>query len=217
MIKVKNLSKQYDAGMVKALTEISLEIARGEVCSVMGPSGCGKSTLLNLIGALDKPTAGEILIDGRFLTDLSLVRYRRYVVGFIFQQHHLIPNLTLLENVALPLLARRDLGSRQRSRLAMELLGEVDLLSRVSFYPAQVSGGERQRAAVARALVNQPAILLADEPTGSVDSVTANLIMEAVLRRCRGDGMTALIVTHNPEIADQSERKIFMRDGRVGE
>lgn len=215
MIRLQKLSKQYDAGMVQALKDISLEIAKGDVCSIMGPSGCGKSTLLNMIGALDRPTSGEIFIEGQPLKSVSPARYRNRTVGFIFQLHNLLPNMTLVENVELPLVPRRDIGQQQRLAMAMKLLHEVDLGHRASFYPVQVSVGERQRAAVARALVNYPDILLADEPTGSVDSSNATLIMDAILRRCEVQDMTALIATHNPEIAKRTERVVFMRDGRL--
>jgi len=215
MIRVQHLSKQYDAGMVHALEDVSLEIYKGEICSIMGPSGCGKSTLLNMIGALDRPTSGEIIINGRSLKRFAPARYRNCMVGFIFQLHNLLPNITLLENVSLPLVPRRDIGQRQRLDMAMELLSEVGLAHRSTFYPVQISVGERQRAAFARALVTHPGILLADEPTGSVDSRTANVIMDAICRRCEEEEMTALIVTHNPEIAARAARVMFMRDGRL--
>ena len=215
MIRLENVSKTYDSGVVRAIEDISLEIFKGEICSVMGPSGCGKSTLLNMIGALDKPSSGHILIEERPLEAIPPSRYRNQTVGFIFQLHNLLPNITLAENVALPLVARRNISRRQRLGMAMQLLSEVGIAHRASFYPVQVSGGERQRAAVARALVSQPEILLADEPTGGVDSHTAGFVMNAILRRCRNQGMTALIVTHNPEIAYRTQRVIFMRDGRL--
>jgi len=215
MIRIQNLSKQYDAGMVHALKDVSLEISKGEVCSIMGPSGSGKSTLLNMIGTLDRPTSGRIFIDGRPLESVPEARYRNRTVGFIFQLHNLLPNITLVENVELPLVARRDINRRQRLDRAMKLLSEVGVAHRASFYPVQVSVGERQRAAVARALVNHPEILLADEPTGSVDSSTATLIMDAILRRREGQDMTVLIVTHNPDIAKRTGRVIYMCDGRL--
>lgn len=213
MIQVRKLNKQYDAGMVHALKDVSLVIAKGEVCSIMGPSGCGKSTLLNMIGALDSPSSGEIIINGCSLESLSPAKYRNDTVGFIFQLHHLLPNITLLENVSLPLIPRREIPQRQRMNMAMELLDEVGLTHRATFYPVQISVGERQRVAFARALVNHPVILLADEPTGSVDSCTAKVIMDAILRRCEKENMTTLIVTHNPEIAKRTARVMCMRDG----
>jgi len=215
MIRIENLCKHYDFGMVDALVGITMVIAKGEICSIMGPSGCGKSTLLNLLGGLDRPTSGEIFIEESPLQEMPQTRYRNLMVGFVFQQHNLIPNITLAENIRIPLLARRNLHRQQQLAIVTELLREVDLESRASFYPAQVSGGERQRAAVARALVNQPAILLADEPTGSVDSVAATIIMDMILRRCQSKTMTTLVVTHNPDIANRTERVLYMRDGRL--
>lgn len=215
MICLQNLTKRYDAGMVHALRGISLEISTGEICSIMGPSGSGKSTLLNMIGALDRPTSGDIIIEGSPLESYSPARYRNRMVGFVFQLHNLLPHLTLVENVALPLVPRRDLSQRQRQTMAMERLDEVGLGHRTFFYPARVSVGERQRAAVARALVHQPGIILADEPTGSVDSKNATLIMDAILQRSKNYQMTALIATHNPEIAKRTGRMIYMHDGRL--
>lgn len=214
MIRVDKIFKHYDGGLVKALNGISLEIKKGEVCSIMGPSGCGKSTLLNMIGALDTPTYGDVHIDGIRLKDIrSLAKYRNRQVGFIFQFHNLIPNITLAENVELPTFAVSGMTRAQRREKAMALLSEVGLKKRAGFLPTQVSGGERQRAAVARALINSPDILLADEPTGSVDSDTAAFIMSSILKRCRNENMTALIVSHDKNIARQADRTIFMCDG----
>lgn len=178
MIRVDNVHKHFDKGLVRALNGICLEIPKGEVCAVIGPSGCGKSTLLHLIGALDRPTQGHIYINGKPLTtpDRQSV-YRNLQVGFIFQFHHLLGHLTLAENVALPALAVSKMTQSQIRQKACRLLSEVGLENRVDFRPTQVSGGERQRAAVARAIMNSPEILLADEPTGSVDSQTAKCIM----------------------------------------
>ncbi len=215
MIRIENLCKHYEFGMVDALVGISMVIAKGEICSIMGPSGCGKSTLLNLLGGLDRPTSGEIFIEESPLREIPQARYRNLTVGFVFQQHNLIPSITLAENIRIPLLARRNLHKQQQLAIVTELLREVDLESRASFYPAQVSGGERQRAAVARALVNQPAILLADEPTGSIDSVASTIIMDMILHRCQSQTMTTLVVTHNPDIAKRTERVLYMRDGRL--
>ncbi len=214
MIRVKNISKSYEKGLVHAVKDISFEISKGEVCSIMGPSGCGKSTLLNIIGTLDTPTSGEIFIDGRPLNDFSFDLYRNSKVGFVFQLHNLLPNITLLENVELPMIPKK-IKQRQRRETALKLLSELGVAHRASFYPPQVSGGERQRTAVARALVNQPEILLADEPTGSVDSETSAFIIDAILQRCQEHSMTALIVTHNPEIANRTGRVMLIRDGRL--
>lgn len=214
MVRVENLFKQYDCGLVNALNGISLHIPQGEVCSIMGPSGCGKSTLLNIIGALDLPTSGKVYIDNLPLENhRPMAKYRNQYIGFIFQFHNLIPNITLVENIELPTYANLAMMPRQRREEAMMLLTEVELESRAHHFPTQVSGGERQRVAVARALINSPKILLADEPTGSVDSKTAAFIMEAILRRCRNAGMTALVVSHDANIASLTDRHLFMRDG----
>lgn len=215
MISVKNLYKDYDSGMVHALQGISMEINRGEICALMGPSGCGKSTLFNMIGALDRPTSGKIFIKGHSLQTLSLHRYRNLTTGFIFQQHHLVSSLTLLENVMLPLASRKNMNRSQRMKKAMGLLSELGIAHRASSCPAKVSGGERQRAAIARALVNNPEILLADEPTGSVDSKTADFVMNIIMLRCRKNEMTVLLATHNPEIAEKTKRILFMSDGKL--
>ncbi len=214
MIRVNNVFKQYDRGLVNALNGICLHISKGEVCSIMGPSGCGKSTLLNIIGALDSATSGTICIDKLSLKRYRpMAKYRNQYIGFIFQFHSLIPNITLVENIELPTYASASMTPGQRREKAMILLSEVELESRAHHFPTQVSGGERQRAAVARALINSPKILLADEPTGSVDSKTAAFIMEAILGRCRNDGMTALVVSHDPTIAGLADRRLLMCDG----
>ncbi len=214
MIRVDDVHKQFDRGLVRALNGISLEIPKGEVCAVTGPSGCGKSTLLHLIGALDRPSRGRIYINGNPLTAPARQSvYRNRQVGFVFQFHHLLGHLTLAENVALPALAVSNMTQSKIRQKACRLLSEVGLENRVDFRPTQVSGGERQRAAVARAIMNSPEILLADEPTGSVDSRTAQFIMEAILTRCRKDQMTVLLVTHDMEIAKQADRVVRMQDG----
>ena len=214
MIRLHDVFKHYDHGLVKALNGVSLTIEKGEICSIIGPSGCGKSTLLNLIGALDSMTRGDIRINEQPIKRIKpLSRYRSEQVGFVFQFHNLIPNITLAENVELPTFTVSGVNRRTRRKRALDLLSEMGLSHRAHFLPTQVSGGERQRAAVARALVNSPQILLADEPTGSVDSDTAEFIMSAILGRCREDRMTALIVTHDSHIASRADRILHMRDG----
>lgn len=214
MIRINSIIKHYDNGLVKALNGVTFNLSIGEVCSIMGPSGCGKTTLLNLIGALDIPTAGNIFIDGTNLSKIaSKAMYRNRTLGFIFQFHNLIPNITLVENVELPTIAISGMNRVQRRDTALKLLSEVGLDNRTNFLPTQVSGGERQLTAVARALVNSPKILLADEPTGNVDSDTAALIMSIILQRSKKDSMTTLIVSHNKDIARQTERTLLMRDG----
>jgi ABC-type lipoprotein export system ATPase subunit len=215
MIVARNLVKHYDGGLVKALNGISFEVGKGEVVSIMGPSGCGKSTLLNLLGTLDTPTSGEILIDGRSISTYTpLDRFRSKTIGFVFQFHHLIPGMSLLENAELPMyplgVSRRAM--RQR---ATEMLVKVGLADRMDFLPTKVSGGERQRAAIARALVNDPSIILADEPTGSVDTETGKAILSYLIDLCHSRGVTMLIATHNREIGAGADRTLRMRDGTL--
>ncbi len=215
MIRVANLVKHYEKGLVRALNGISFEVATGEIVAIMGPSGCGKSTLLNLIGTLDLPTRGEIRIDGKNSLDFRpFNRFRAEIVGFVFQFHHLIPSLTLQENVELPMYCL-PIPRKTRRRRALEVLGIMGLTERLTFLPTRVSGGERQRAAVARAIVNNPRIILADEPTGSVDTETGSRILEFLGRKCRERGTTMLLATHNAEIAGQADRIIHIRNGRV--
>jgi ABC-type lipoprotein export system ATPase subunit len=215
MIVARNLVKHYDGGLVKALNGISFEVGKGEVVSIMGPSGCGKSTLLNLLGTLDTPTSGEILIDGRSISTYTpLDRFRSKTIGFVFQFHHLIPGMSLLENAELPMyplgVSRRAM--RQR---ATEMLVKVGLADRMDFLPTKVSGGERQRAAIARALVNDPSIILADEPTGSVDTETGKAILSYLIDLCHSRGVTMLIATHNREIGAGADRTLRMKDGTL--
>jgi len=215
MIVVKDITKYFDNGLVKALNGISFQAEKGEMISIMGPSGCGKSTLLNLIGALDLPTEGEVWIDGKLLMDHRPFQlFRSRYVGFVFQFHHLIPNLTLLENVELPLFATPTTKKRRRDKAA-GLLKEMDLEDRLHFLPTRVSGGERQRAAIARALVNDPQIILADEPTGNVDSDTGERILDYLLGLCAEKNKTMLIATHSHEVADRAKRIIRIRNGRI--
>lgn len=214
MVHVDNVYKHFDNGLVKALEGVCLDVPRGEFCAVTGPSGCGKSTLLNLIGALDSPSRGSIHVKGRLLNHpVRQSNYRKLSVGFVFQFHHLLSHLTLSENVALPALAVSKMTRVRARQSALQLLSEMGLENRVDFRPTQVSGGERQRAAVARVIMNSPEILLADEPTGSVDSRTAQFMMEAILTRCRKDQMTVLLVTHDMENAKQADRVVKMQDG----
>jgi ABC-type lipoprotein export system ATPase subunit len=215
VISVRDLVKHYDGGLVKALSGVSFEVERGEVVSLMGPSGCGKSTLLNLVGALDRPTSGDIFIDGRSLSTYTpLHQFRARTVGFIFQFHHLIPGLSLLENTELPMYSL-GVSKRAMRAKATEMLERVGLADRMGFLPTKVSGGERQRAAIARALVNDPAVILADEPTGSVDTDTGNAILDYLTELCRSQGVTILMATHNREIAARSHRIVYMRDGTL--
>ncbi|HTZ04387.1 MAG TPA: ABC transporter ATP-binding protein [Gaiellaceae bacterium] len=211
-VVVEHVRKGFEGGRISALEDVSLRLEPGELVALTGPSGCGKSTLLNLIGALDRPDAGEIRVDGEnvgALADPS--RYRAETVGFVFQFHNLITTLTAVENVQVPMLGH---GSRAaREARARELLAEVGLEERVGAYPPTLSGGERQRVAIARALANGPRLLLADEPTGALDSDTGAQILD-LLRRVREEhGMTVLLVTNDDGVAAQAERVLRIRDG----
>lgn len=217
MIIVKDLLKHYEKGLVKALNGVSFTVKKGECVAIVGPSGCGKTTLLNLIGALDVPTDGEILVDGKNIREhRQYNRFRAEMVGFVFQLYHLIPSLTLLENVELPMYSL-SLSRKERKGRARELLSEVGLAERMNFYPTRVSGGERQRAAIARALVNEPKLVLADEPTGNVDTETGDIILDILTKLCRVRGITMLIATHDKEVTDRADRVIRIRNGLIEE
>jgi putative ABC transport system ATP-binding protein len=213
-VAVRHVRKSFDDGRIRALDDVSLEVAAGELVALTGPSGCGKSTLLNLIGALDRPDAGEIVVAGEDVTRLeNPSRYRAETVGFVFQFHNLITTLTALENVQMPMLGGRRRAARERR--ARELLDEVGLGKRSGSYPPTLSGGERQRVAIARALANDPRLLLADEPTGALDSETGAQILE-LLRGVREErGTTILLVTNDDAVAAQAERVLRMRDGTL--
>lgn len=215
MITVDKLSKFYENGSVRALNSMSFSVSRGEIIALMGPSGCGKSTLLNLIGALDQSDSGMIRIDGQPLQSYKpFDRYRACMVGFVFQFHHLIPSLTLLENVMLPMYSQKVIKATRREK-ATRLLCKTGLEHRLHFYPLRVSGGERQRAAIARALANDPHIILADEPTGSVDSHTGKQVITFLIDYCIERSITLVMATHNRQIAQLAQRTIFMRDGQI--
>ena len=217
MIVIQHLFKSYENNTVHALNDLSMSVDEGEVVALTGPSGCGKSTLLNIVGGLDFPDVGKVLIQGQPPSDYrSLAEYRSRMIGFVFQFHHLIPCLSLMENVELPMYplpASKD----ERRRKAAELLIETGLEQRMHFPPPKVSGGERQRAAIARAMVNNPKIILADEPTGSIDSQTGKRVMRFLIDRCRFSGTTLIIATHNPLVAQMTERTIALQDGRTAE
>ncbi len=220
MISLKHVSKVFD-GKRKAiaLENIDLHIEKGQVVSIVGPSGSGKSTLLNLIGGLDRPTSGEIHIEGENLSELSdddLTRVRRDKIGFVFQFFNLLPTLNCLENVALPLHLRKWPGKKIDDR-AKELLHLVQLSHRMEHLPDELSGGERQRVAIARALSVYPPILLADEPTGNLDSKTGKEILNLIEDLHARLGSTVLIVTHDAEVAERSSRTVTLRDGHIVE
>src|SRR5215467_7218248 len=218
MIILHGVSKHFDGKRrVVALDSVDLDIARGELVSIVGPSGSGKSTLLNLIGGLDRPTAGEIRIDGQpiaALTDDDLTRLRRDKIGFIFQFFNLLPSLTCLENVALPL-HLKGLPRRETEKRARELLHLVQLGARVDHLPDELSGGERQRVAIARSLVFSPPVLLADEPTGNLDSLTGAEILGLIRDLHQRLNATILIVTHDPTVAESCPRTVTLRDSRI--
>jgi len=216
VLRIRGLRKEYgrEAGLVRAVDGVDLEVAPGETLAVMGPSGCGKSTLLYLLGGLDRPTGGEIWLDGQNISQLSergLARLRRTAVGFVFQAFHLMDELTAVENVELPALlaGRSPRAARQR---AAGLLEQVGLADRVKFLPSALSGGQRQRVAIARALVAEPEVVLADEPTGNLDSA-ATLDVLRLFDSLHQAGQTLVIVTHDTRIAATADRMISMRDG----
>lgn len=215
LIETRSLTRIYgDVAPIYALDDVNLCVAPGELVTVMGPSGSGKSTLLNMIGALDAPTSGQVLIEGR---DLASVRnkdaFRAKTVGFVFQLHNLIPTLTARENVEVPMMGHA--GRRKRRKRATELLDLVGLGDRMGHLPGQLSGGERQRVAVARALANNPPLVLADEPTGSLDTSAGQALMGLLRDLNRSQGTTFLIVTHDPAVARQTERVVVMQDGGI--
>jgi putative ABC transport system ATP-binding protein len=217
MIHLQNIEKVYRTDTVEtlALNKISLDIEPGEFLSIMGPSGCGKSTLLNIMGLLDAPTKGTIRIDNQStenFSDKELAQFRNQQLGFIFQSYHLINDLKVLDNVELPLLYRNTTAA-SRTALAKEALAKVGLSNRVKHFPTQLSGGQKQRVAIARAIVGKPGIILADEPTGNLDSAMGNEIMEILLELNRTDGTTIVMVTHDENMANKTHRLVRLFDG----
>jgi putative ABC transport system ATP-binding protein len=213
-IAVRRVRKSFEDGRVPALRDVSLEIDPGELVALTGASGSGKSTLLNLIGALDTPDAGSIEIDGASLAEVERPwRYRAATVGFVFQAHNLLPTLTASENVQIAMFGRR--ARREREARAKELLGEVGLERRLTARPAVLSGGERQRVAIARALANEPRLLLADEPTGALDSVTGAQVLDLLDGLRRTHGMTIVLVTNDDSIAARADRILRLSDGVI--
>ena len=216
VVETRNLTKVFgDGGAVRALDGVNLIVRPGELLSVMGPSGSGKSTLLHLIGALDRPTEGQILIRGQDLATVKdLDRFRNEEVGFVFQLHNLIPTLNAVENVEIPLY-EQPLSEKKRRQKAAELLELVGLGDRLDHLPSQLSGGQRQKVAIARALVNDPAIVLADEPTGNLDSQSGQDVMALLQELNERQGATIIVVTHDPAVARTTKRIITLHDGRV--
>ena len=220
LAELSNVTKSYcsDAGAVPVLNGISLTIAEGETVAITGPSGCGKSTLLNLLGALDQADSGEIRVAGRDLTKLDaqqLAEFRNTTVGFVFQLHHLLPQCTVLENVLVPSIVRKDADRAALCARAAQLLGAVGLSHRLDHRPGQLSGGERQRAAVARALINSPKLLLADEPTGALDRASAERLADLLAEVHQREKITIVMVTHSPELACRMGRMLPLLDGRL--
>jgi putative ABC transport system ATP-binding protein len=218
LISVERLSKRYRMGEVEvdALKDVSLAIEAGESVAIMGQSGSGKTTLMNLLGCLDLPTSGRYMLDGQDVARLSrtaLAQFRNRHVGFIFQSFNLLSRATALENVELPLVYG-GMGTRQRRQRALEMLEAVGLADRVHHLPSQLSGGQQQRVAIARALANSPQLILADEPTGSLDSQTSRLVMDA-LRLVNSRGLTVVLITHDAKLAQEMKRIITLSDGKV--
>jgi len=217
MIRLENIEKVYRTDTVEtlAINDISLNIAKGEFLSIMGPSGCGKSTLLNIMGLLDDPSRGSIKIDNqdtsRF-SDQQMAKFRNHKLGFIFQSYHLINDLQVLDNVELPLLYRTS-SAKERRQLATEALEKVGLSNRLKHFPTQLSGGQRQRVAIARAIVGRPQIILADEPTGNLDSAMGNEIMDILINLNKNEGTTIVMVTHDENMARKTHRLVRLFDG----
>jgi len=216
MLEIKNISKIYGQGTAKvvALNNVSLCVNEGDFIAIMGPSGSGKSTLLNIIGGLDYPSSGEVILDGKRIDNFNendLVDIRRGKIAYVFQQYHLLPSLTALENVLLPL---TFCGADKKDQKALDILKRVGLEKRTEHKPSQLSGGEQQRIAIARALVNDPSIILADEPTGNMDQKTGMGILD-LFHQLNEDGRSIIMVSHNPGIAKQAKEIIVLQDGQI--
>lgn len=219
MIQLSNIEKVYRTKTIEtiALNKINLTISKGEFVAIMGPSGCGKSSLLNIMGLLDAPTTGALSIDGQAVTDFGnkkLANFRNQKLGFIFQSYHLINDLSIVDNVELPLLYRSGVSSSERRKRAVEALEKVGLSARTKHYPNQLSGGQRQRVAIARAIVGNPEIILADEPTGNLDSVMGEEVMNIMLDLNKLEGTTIVMVTHDEYMAKKTQRIIRFFDGQ---
>ena len=220
MIEMQHLDKSYwaDKTEVPVLHDICLSVEEGEYVSIMGPSGSGKSTLMNIIGCLDVPSAGSYLLNGESVgekNDKELSKLRNSTIGFVFQNFNLLPRETALENVALPLLYG-GVGRKERTERARQALEDVGLGDRLTFFPTQLSGGQKQRVAIARAMVGNPKLLLADEPTGALDTASGKQIME-LFRELNKQGVTIVMITHEPEIAAYADRTLYIRDGQLSE
>ena len=222
IIELRDIVKKYYVGQeneLEILHGISLDVSEGEFVSIVGPSGSGKSTLMNIIGALDRPNKGSYLLDGVDIEkagDNELSRIRNKKIGFVFQTYNLIPRMNAINNVELPLLYAGVSAGKRRDR-AKELLKRVDMLDRADHFPEELSGGQKQRVAIARAMANDPAIILADEPTGALDSVTGRLVMDLFHKLNKEDGKTIVFITHSNELAKETDRIIAIKDGRIVE
>lgn len=219
IIRLKDVNKVYRTKEMEtlALENVNLEIRKGEFVSIMGPSGCGKSTLLNIIGLLDNPTSGTVTImdsDTENMNDARLSEFRNHNIGFVFQSFHLIPSLNVMENVALPLIYRNGLTRKERNRKIEEVLTRLGLSHRMRHFPGQLSGGQCQRVAIARAIVGDPGIVLADEPTGNLDSKMGQEVMDILHQLNKEDGRTIVMVTHNEQQARETDRIVRFFDGR---
>ncbi len=225
MIELVNIAKSYEspggAGSTSVLQDISLKLEQGQAISIVGPSGCGKSTLLNIIGTLDYPTSGKVIFDGTDLASVSekeLARIRNRWIGFVFQLHHLLPQCTVLENVLIPTLPYKEEGStKELNDRAVGLLERVGLGGHMQYLPGQLSGGQRQRVAVVRALINRPKLLLADEPTGSLDSEASNNVAELLVELNRTEHVTLIVVTHSTELANRMGSVKVLDNGRLND
>ncbi|NLL68160.1 MAG: ABC transporter ATP-binding protein [Clostridiaceae bacterium] len=218
MIKIDNIIKTYTTGKINltALKGVSLSVKPGEFVTIMGPSGCGKSTLMNVLGCLDKMSSGKYVLNGKDisgLVDNDLAEIRCREIGFVFQSFNLLPRMSILENVELPMVYA-GVPKKERREKALEALRRVDLADRVKHRPNEISGGQKQRVAIARAIVNNPSVILADEPTGNLDTKVTKEIMK-IIQQLNNDGATVLLVTHEPEVAQYSKRIIHMRDGEI--
>ncbi|MBQ9908716.1 MAG: ABC transporter ATP-binding protein [Treponema sp.] len=212
LLEVKNVSKLYSGGSVKALNDVSLTVEKGEWLAIMGPSGSGKSTMMNIIGCMDKPSMGQVILDGKDITQESgkrLTQIRRDKIGLVFQQFHLVNYLTALENV----MVAQYYHSMPDEKEAMEALERVGLKERAKHLPSQLSGGEQQRVCIARALINHPEIILADEPTGNLDEANENLVID-IFKKLHAEGRTIIVVTHAPEVASFAQRTIVLEHGK---
>ena len=215
LLRAENVSKEYEDGKVKALVDVTYEIRHGEYVAVVGPSGSGKSTMLNIVGALDVPTSGEVYFDGKSLSEIpSLDWLRSHKIGYVFQSFYLLPTLSALENVQIPMF-ELEMTARERTQKAKELLDAVNMGHRVKHLPSELSVGERQRVAIARSLANDPILLLADEPTGNLDSKNGALILELFDKLHRERDLTLVVITHSREVAEAAHRVISFRDGRI--